>query len=431
MGRYGGENFAGVSFGKSFLIETAFPFGSSMRIALYHNLPSGGAKRHTYEQVKELARRGHELVEFAPSTADLSYCSFEPFIKKRHIFDLLTMSQKRRRIPLLTPYIDAVQGIRFLQRTAQVNQAIANEIDSGNFDLVFVKDCQIIMNPYVLRYLNTRTVYQCHHGLRHQIEMGQITDEKHVYSAEKIKDLYYRPAKKLFELHFKRDELQNIQNASLVLTNSKFSEQLLSKHYQVNSHVVYPGINTDLFRPLPVAKLDYVLCVGSLIYSKGYRFLVSALSLINSVYRPALFIAANSIDPVEERMVREMAAKLEVRIHIEQIYDDHRLVQVYNEAKVFVYAPIQEALGMAALEAMACGTPVVAVAEGGIRETVLDGMTGWLVEREPSRFAEQVERILSDDEERLQFGQAGVEYVRKKWTWSCAVNRLEDEFGVG
>jgi len=37
-----------------------------MKIALYHNLPSGGAKRHTYEQVMELAQRGHELVEFAP-----------------------------------------------------------------------------------------------------------------------------------------------------------------------------------------------------------------------------------------------------------------------------------------------------------------------------------------------------------------------------
>jgi glycosyltransferase involved in cell wall biosynthesis len=123
-----------------------------------------------------------------------------------------------------------------------------------------------------------------------------------------------------------------------------------------------------------------------------------------------------------------MAAKLGVELHIERIMDDHRLVQVYNQALAFVYAPLQEALGMAPLEAMACGTPVVAVAEGGVRETVLDGVTGWTVERDTELFAERLETLLSDEQTRRGMGQAGPDYIRDNWTWQSAVNSLEDEF---
>jgi glycosyltransferase involved in cell wall biosynthesis len=174
--------------------------------------------------------------------------------------------------------------------------------------------------------------------------------------------------------------------------------------------------------------MDYVLCVGSIIYSKGYRFLISALACIDAGKRPKLFIAANSRDHEEEKVVRSMALRLGVELHIEEITDDERLVQVYNQAKVFVYAPMQEALGMAPLEAMACSTPVVAVAEGGVRETVLDGVTGLLVKRDVNAFVDRLETLLWNDKKRLHMGQAGVEYVRKNWTWSRAVDRLESEF---
>lgn len=398
-----------------------------MRIALYHNLPSGGAKRHTFEQVRELARRGHTITEFAPSTADINYCSLAPYIGDRHIYNVTSQDDWNPRIPLLTPYIHAVKGIAKLQRTKRLNQMIAHEIDTGKFDLVFAKDCHIVMNPYVLRFLQTRTVFQCHHGLRHRVELGQASITKTSFF-HKLKTYYYKPAQIMFNHKLREDEIRNIQSASRVLTNSEFSKELISEHYHIDSHIVYPGINTTLFQPLRVPELDYVLCVGALLYSKGYRFLISALASIDARRRPSLFIAANSSDREEEKIVRDMALQFGIKLHIEQITDDERLVQVYNQAKVFVYAPIQEALGMAPLEAMACGTPVVAVAEGGVRETVIDGVTGWLVERDCEAFVEKLEMLLFSDKMRLSMGQAGVEYVSKNWTWDHAVDLLENEF---
>jgi glycosyltransferase involved in cell wall biosynthesis len=398
-----------------------------MRIALFHNLPSGGAKRHTYEQVRELVQRGHEIVEFAPTTADLDYCSFAPYVKEQRIFELRPVRQMQRRIPLLTPYVHTLQGIMTLRRTEQLNQTIAREIDADNFDLVFVKDCHIVMNPYALRYLSTPAVFQCHHGLRHRLELT-TANSAHQSWSEQLKTLYYSSAQILYQNKFKADETRNIQSSTLVLTNSEFSRQLLSEHYQVNSHVIYPGINAELFKPQSVTKSDYVLCVGALIYSKGYRFLIAALAHIDARRRPKLFIAANSRHLTEEKIVKEMASKLGVELCIERITDDNRLAQVYNQAQAFVYAPMQEALGMAPLEAMACGTPVVAVEEGGVKETVLDDVTGWLVTRDPKLFAEKLEMLLSDTPIRQRMGQAGVEYVRRNWSWGKAVDKLEHQF---
>jgi glycosyltransferase involved in cell wall biosynthesis len=400
-----------------------------MRIALYHNLPSGGAKRHTYEQVRELARRGHEIVEFAPSTADVEFCSFEPFINGRHIFPLSPVAQLQQRIPLVTPYIHAAQGITTLRRTEQVNKQMAAAIDAGGFDFVFAKDCHIIMNPYVLRYLQTPTLFQCHHGLRHRLEYQ--SDQAHaddVSLRNRLKASYYAPAHQTYRRKFEADEYNNIRHAKRIITNSKFSQQLLQDAYQVQSTVVYPGINTDLFVPLDSQKQDYVLCVGAVIYSKGYRFLISALGEVSKRRRPKLFIAANSRDPVEERVIRKLAAEKEVDLHIERITSDSRLVQVYNEALAFVYAPLQEALGMAPLEAMACGLPVVAVGEGGIKETVRDGQTGWVVARNEKLFAEVLVRLLSNLNERDRKAVTGIEYVRTNWSWQVAIDGLEQQF---
>lgn len=400
-----------------------------MKIALYHNLPSGGAKRHTYEQVRELSRRGHEIFEFAPSTADIDFCSFEPFIRERHVFTLLPVSQIQQRIPLVTPYIHAAQGITTLRRTEQVNKQIAAAIDAGNFDFVFAKDCHIIMNPYVLRYLETPTIFQCHHGLRHRLEYQSDLDHGSEESfSNRLKASYYTPARQTYQQKFEADEYENIQHADRIITNSEFSRELLSDAYQVQSHVVYPGINTELFTPIKAQKENYVLCVGAIIYSKGHRFLISALGEIPRHRRPKLFIAANSRDPVEERLIRELAAEKQVELHIERITNDARLVKVYNEALVFVYAPMQEALGMAPLEAMACGIPVLAVGEGGVKETVRDGQTGWVVPRDETLFADTLMRLLDNRNERNRFAVAGIEYVRTYWTWQAAVDRLERQF---
>jgi glycosyltransferase involved in cell wall biosynthesis len=74
---------------------------------------------------------------------------------------------------------------------------------------------------------------------------------------------------------------------------------------------------------------------------------------------------------------------------------------------------------------MACGKPVVGVNEGGVKETVVDHVTGLLIERDSHKFANAVECLLGDPELRVQYGQHGREHVLNHWSWEKAVEKLE------
>ncbi len=105
---------------------------------------------------------------------------------------------------------------------------------------------------------------------------------------------------------------------------------------------------------------------------------------------------------------------------------NERLVELYNQAKVTVYAPMREPFGLVPLESMACGTPVVAVREGGMQETIIQEQTGLLVERDPAQFAKAVQYLLSNPDLAAEYGHNGQEHVLRNWTWDQAVTTLEN-----
>ena len=90
-----------------------------------------------------------------------------------------------------------------------------------------------------------------------------------------------------------------------------------------------------------------------------------------------------------------------------------------------VYASRLEPLGLAPLEANACGLPVVAVAEGGVRETIIDGVTGLLVQHQPQAMARAIEQLRDDKRLTAQLSKNGSELVKEKWSVESAVERLE------
>ena len=99
------------------------------------------------------------------------------------------------------------------------------------------------------------------------------------------------------------------------------------------------------------------------------------------------------------------------------------VVRVLNEASVLAYAPRLEPFGFAPLEAGACGLPVVARAEGGVRETVVDGETGLLVE-EDADLTSALERLLNDEALARRMGENARRRVESTWSLPQATNRL-------
>jgi glycosyltransferase involved in cell wall biosynthesis len=82
-------------------------------------------------------------------------------------------------------------------------------------------------------------------------------------------------------------------------------------------------------------------------------------------------------------------------------------------------------LGLAPLEALAHGRPVVAVAEGGVQETIDNGVTGFLTSRDTREFGRCVSKLLADGDMRDAMGTAGRTAVSSKWTWDVRGRAFE------
>ena len=83
-----------------------------------------------------------------------------------------------------------------------------------------------------------------------------------------------------------------------------------------------------------------------------------------------------------------------------------------------------EPFGLIPLEAMACGIPVVAVNEGGYKESIINGETGYLIDRSFETLKDSVSRLLNNDELRIAMGQNARKHVEKKWTWDKSIERF-------
>lgn len=403
-----------------------------MKIAVYHNLPSGGAKRALYEMARHLAARRHELWEFAPTTATHDFLPLDDFCIDKVSFSLHIALPVRRWMPLLTPYANLGIMVANLARSESLARIAAKTIDNGGFDLVFCHDCQVTGVPNILRHLRTPAVFYCHHGAGIHLRLeddGQLSAKNQTKSLrEQVKQSYYAPAEMLASHVQRAVARKNCWTATENWTNSSFSRERMLYYYGVDSSVVSLGVNISTFHSLPTPRQRFLLSVGSLHPCKGYDFLVRALGKIPACRRPVLIIAANSIDPGYQHRLSRLAEEQDVQWKAVQVFDDTRLALLYNQAAFLVYTPVMEAFGLAALESMACGTPVVAVKEGGIRESVVDGVTGVLVDRDEGIFAETIDRLSQDVETCKRMGEAGIEHVRRSWTWEQTASKIERRF---
>jgi glycosyltransferase involved in cell wall biosynthesis len=101
----------------------------------------------------------------------------------------------------------------------------------------------------------------------------------------------------------------------------------------------------------------------------------------------------------------------------------------YLAADAFVSTPWYEPFGITPLEAMACGTPVVGSAVGGIQYSVIDGVTGYLVPpRDPSALAQRLEALRANPALAAALGRAGVYRVRSRFTWERVTSQLVDVY---
>lgn len=237
--------------------------------------------------------------------------------------------------------------------------------------------------------------------------------------------MYYGPARRYFPRLRLRQAGQNLRAAREILTNSNFAAMELNQAFGIPAEVCYLGVDAACFRPMGLPRERFALSVGAVHPHKGYRFLIESLGRLPERRRPPLIIAANSSEPAELQAIRALAASKGVALTVRSVGNAAEIAALYNRAAVFVYCPIREPWGLAAVEAMACGTPIVAVAEGGVAESCVHGETGLLVERDEVAFADALNRVLTDPALGAQLGASGVVRVHARFTWERTAEEIE------
>ena len=177
---------------------------------------------------------------------------------------------------------------------------------------------------------------------------------------------------------------------------------------------------------MPVAE-RVVLAVGRVEPLKGLDILIRAFAELTDRTDVRLVIIGGdeSARPEFDRLesiAREVGV-LEAVTFLGAV-EHHLLPDYYRAADVVVMPSFAESFGLVAVEAMACGVPVVASRVGGLASTIADGRTGYLVPwRCPEPFAEKIELLLRNEPLRDALGAAGVERMRD-YSWDAVAAEL-------
>ena len=219
-------------------------------------------------------------------------------------------------------------------------------------------------------------------------------------------------------------------------------------------HVIYNGIDLEEYRAVesqcalkrfginPVE--PYVLFVGRIARQKGIIHLVNAIKHLDPGFQVVLCAGAPDTPEIAAEMKAAVTAAQRSRegvIWVEEMVDTKSKVELYSHAAAFVCPSIYEPFGIINLEAMACGTPVVASSVGGIKEVVVHGGTGYLVPLEqmvespfealhPNRFARdlaaRINELMADPQKRRVFGAAGRRRVEEIFGWPAIARQTVD-----
>ncbi len=187
----------------------------------------------------------------------------------------------------------------------------------------------------------------------------------------------------------------------------------------------------------------YLLFVGRITRQKGIIYLVRAIQFMDPGFQIVLCAGAPDTPEIAiemQKAIEQARAKRSDIIWIEEMVDRSAVIELYSHAAVFCCPSIYEPFGIINLEAMACGTAVVASAVGGIKEVVVDGQTGFLVSLEqmrespfeplnPEKFsrdlAGKINQLMKDRQLREKFGKAGRKRVEEKFSWSTIAQKTK------
>src|SRR5258706_9732118 len=149
-------------------------------------------------------------------------------------------------------------------------------------------------------------------------------------------------------------------------------------------------------------KIYDILFIGEQSIIEGYDLLSDALRYVNKKYSVKIISRKSNDYSITEK----------------------DLVKAYNQSRLVICLSRNEPFGLIPLDAMSCEVPVIALDEGGYKETILNNTTGFLIHPNPKILAEKINALLSDPQEIEGMGRNARTWIEKQWTWEKHIDSL-------
>jgi glycosyltransferase involved in cell wall biosynthesis len=371
-----------------------------MKIAFFHNLPTGGGKRSAYEFINELSSE-HDIDMFLYDSSSENFLDIRPLVNNTYYTKGDSKNNKT----------NGVNNFFNRRNIRKLSKELATKIDSSNkYDVVLVMQDKHTNSPYILNFLQTPSVYYCQ-------EPAAKIMEPHYWNNNNLLSPT-RLIKKSILSWFNFQDKYSAIKANLICANSMYSCENIYRNYGVHPELVYLGVDPEVFYPKEdIQKEPFILSVGSLNKAKGQDFIIKSVGTLEKKI-PIKFIFNFAYgDSSYKDYLNNLALKLGVDISFENLVEDEDLINLYNKASVVAFPSILEPLGLVPLEAQACGTPPVGVSEGGIRETIIHNVTGILTPRDPVKYGQALHKVIRDPVFAQSLAEAGRTNIIENWTW--------------
>ena len=235
-------------------------------------------------------------------------------------------------------------------------------------------------------------------------------------------------------------ETKVVACSEVLIANADEEQRQLVELYDADPdriEIVAPGVDRAFFSPgssegartaIGYEGGPLALFVGRIQPLKGVDIAVQALAQLDDPTTTLMIVGGASGQEGDEEVARIMAMiddlDLTERVQFVDPQPHYALSTYYRAADVLIMPSRSESFGLVALEAAACGVPVVAAAVGGLRTLVQDGVTGYLIDvRDPAEYARAMNKILGDREHAAALGAAAA-VTASRYPWSGLAGRL-------
>jgi len=391
-------------------------------LAAAGSIDSGGQNIYVAHVAKQLARAGHTV-------------------------DVFT----RRDAPSLPSVVNWLPGVRVIHIAAGPARFIAKEDmlpHMADFERSVLRYARRQRVPYDLVHANFFMSGMVAMGMQRALGTPFVIT---FHALGRVRRQYQGDADRFADRRFQIEE-QLMREATHIIAECEQDKDDMIRLYQADEgriSIVPCGFDPEEMAPVgPAARevLGYapadfiVLQLGRIVPRKGIDNVIRGVAILGRErgLNGRLVIVGGSNAGADLYLLPEIRSLallaahegIADRVHFTGQQPRSVLRHYYSAADVFVTTPWYEPFGITPVEAMACGVPVIGSAVGGIKDTVCDAETGYLVPpAEPRALAERLALLHANPELRRRLGAAGMRRAHELFTWSAVVERILDVYG--